>query len=95
MDSDGQTTVCATGIIDEHYVVNSTMADTFDEAAKWLSDLKHAGWLWHMARLVDCKPSKGNSNGKEPVQKWDSESEMSTKGAERAKRKRECFAALL
>ena len=95
VDSSGQTTVHAKGIIDEHYVVNSTKAGTFDEAAKWLSDPKQDGWLWPMAELVDCKPSRGNGNGNGPVQKWDAEEEMSTKGAEGVKRKRQTFAPLL
>ena len=71
LDSEGQTTVYVPGIIDENYMINSLIADTFEEAAKWLADEKHDGWLWPIANLVDSHGSKGNTNGKEPVQKWD------------------------
>ena len=70
LDSDGQTTVYVKGIIDGKYVVNSLIADTFDEAAKCLADEKHAGRLWPKARLVDSHGLKGDGNGSEPVQKW-------------------------
>ena len=70
MDSEGQTTIYVKGIIDEKYVVNSLIADTFVEAARWLADEKHDGWMWPMARLVDSHSSKCNTNGSEPIQKW-------------------------
>ena len=65
VDSSGQTTVYAKRIIDQHYVVISTTVDTFEKAAMWLSDPKHDGWLWPMAKLAEIKPSRGNRNGKE------------------------------
>ena len=71
LDYEGQTTIYGKGIIDEKYKVNSFIADTFNQAALWLSDEKHDGWMWPMSCLVDFKRSEGNSNGKEPVQKWD------------------------
>ena len=72
LDSTGETTIYVQGIIDEKYVPQSLIAETFEEAAMWLSNEKHDGWLWPCTNLVDSRASKGNSNDKDPLQKWDS-----------------------
>ena len=71
LDSTGETTIYQQGIIDEKYVPQSLIAETFEEAAMWLADEKHDGWLWPCANLVDSRASKGNSNDNDPLQKWD------------------------
>ena len=61
------------GIIDEKYKPQKLIAESFEEAALWLSDEKHDGWLWPCATLVNSRVSKGNSNDKDPVKKWDAD----------------------
>ena len=73
LDSTGETTIYQQGIIDEKYKPQSLVADTFEEAAIWLADEKHDGWLWPCATLVNSRASKGNSNDKDPVKKWDAD----------------------
>ena len=73
MDSTGETTIYQQGIIDEKYKPQKLIADTFEEAAIWLADEKHDGWLWPCANLVNSRASKGNSNDTDPVKKWDAD----------------------
>ena len=80
VDTEGEPTICGAGIVDHNYKVQSLIAGTFEEAAKWLSSEEHDGciWLWPTARLIDFMSSKGNSNGKPPVQKWCSVTDKAT-----------------
>ena len=88
LDSTGETTIYQEGIIDHNYKPESLIADSFEEAAGWLANEMHDGWLWPCATLVNSLQSKGHTNDKETCQKWDAELKNATSQRKRVKREK-------
>ena len=86
LDSTGETTIYQEGIVDHHYKPQSLITDTFEEAAEWLADEMHDGWLWPCAELVNSLQSKGHTNDKGTVKKWDAETKNATTNRKRVRR---------
>ena len=89
LDSTGETTIYQEGIIDDKYKPKALIADKFEQAAGWLSDEIHDGWLCPCTTMVNSLQSKGHTNDKEETcKKWDAELKNATTQRKRVKREK-------